>query len=113
MGVASHARILKLMSENADIILIDTPPVLAVTDAAALARSLDGVILVAQPGKTRLSAFRQTLEQLAQVNARVLGVVLNNVVTRGKSYGYHYKEYRNYTAYQTYYGSSAKGKKKA
>lgn len=111
MGSQAMQRILKLMSENADIILIDTPPVLAVTDAAALARSLDGVILVAQPGKTRLSAFRQTLEQLAQVNARVLGVVLNNVVTRGKSYGYHYKEYRHYTAYQTYYGSSVKGKK--
>ena len=103
--------LIALVKDRFDVILIDTPPVLAVTDAAALARSLDGVILVAQPGKTRLSAFRQTLEQLAQVNARVLGVVLNNVVTRGKSYGYHYKEYRHYTAYQTYYGSSVKGKK--
>ncbi len=111
MGSKTMQIILNLMSENADIILIDTPPVLAVTDAAALAPSLDGVILVAQPGKTRMSAFRQTLEQLSQVNARVLGVVLNNVVTRGKSYGYHYKEYRNYTAYQTYYGSNSKGKK--
>ncbi len=105
-------KILNLMSETADIILIDTPPVLAVTDAAALAPSLDGVLLVVQPGKTRMTAFKQTLEQLSQVNARVLGVVLNNVVTRGKSYGYHYKEYRNYTAYQTYYGSGVKGKKK-
>jgi len=111
MGSKTMQTILDLMGQTADIILIDTPPVLAVTDAAALAPSLDGVILVAQPGKTRMTAFRQTLEQLAQVNARILGVVLNNVVTRGKSYGYHYKEYRNYTAYQTYYGSS-NGKKK-
>lgn len=110
MGSLVMQKILELMGQSADIILIDTPPVLAVTDAAALAPSIDGVILVAQPGKTRMTAFRQTLEQLSQVNARVLGVVLNNVVTRGKSYGYHYKEYRNYTAYQTYYGSS-NGKK--
>lgn len=112
MSSQTMQKILNLMSENADIVLIDTPPVLAVTDAAALAPSLDGVLLVVQPGKTRTTALRQTLEQLSQVNARVLGVVLNNVVTRGKSYGYHYKEYRNYTAYQTYYGSSVKGKKK-
>lgn len=112
MGSKTMQTILELMGQSTDIILIDTPPVLAVTDAAALAPSLDGVILVAQPGKTRMTAFRQTLEQLAQVNARILGVVLNNVVTRGKSYGYHYKEYRNYTAYQTYYGSSSNGKKK-
>ncbi|MRS03402.1 polysaccharide biosynthesis tyrosine autokinase, partial [bacterium] len=112
MGSKTMQAILTLMEQNADIILIDTPPVLAVTDAAALAPSLDGVLLVVQPGKTRMSALRQTLEQLSQVNARVLGVVLNNVVTSGKSYGYHYKEYRNYTAYQTYYGGSDKGKKK-
>jgi non-specific protein-tyrosine kinase len=112
MGSQTMQKILNLMGENADIVLIDTPPVLAVTDAAALAPSLDGVVLVVQPGKTRTTAFKQTLEQLSQVNARVLGVVLNNVVTRGKSYGYHYKEYRNYTAYQTYYGSGVKGKKK-
>ncbi len=110
MSSKTMQSILGVMRQTADIILIDTPPVLAVTDAAALAPSVDGVLLVAYPGKTRSSAFRQTLEQLKQVNARVLGVVLNNVVTRGKSYGYHYKEYRNYTAYQSYYGSTEKGK---
>lgn len=110
MSSKTMQSILGVMRQAADIILIDTPPVLAVTDAAALAPSVDGVLLVAHPGKTRNSAFRQTLDQLKQVNARVLGVVLNNVVTRGKSYGYHYKEYRNYTAYQSYYGATEKNK---
>jgi non-specific protein-tyrosine kinase len=96
------------MRKSADLILIDTPPILAVTDATSLAPSVDGVLLVAQPGKTRVSALKQTLEQLHQVNARVLGVVLNDVVTRGKSYGYHYNNYRNYTAYQDHYGIKAK-----
>ncbi len=111
MGSKAMQTILSMMRQTADIILIDTPPLLAVTDAAALAPSVDGVILVVQPGKTRSSAFQQSLEQLQQVKARVLGVVLNNVVTKGKSYGYHYREYRNYTAYQGYYGAAEKSKK--
>jgi non-specific protein-tyrosine kinase len=102
--------ILASMSQSADIVLIDTPPILAVTDAAALAPSMDGVLLVVRPGKTRASGLRQTLEQLRQVNARVLGIVLNDVVTRGKAYGYHYKYYQNYAAYQSYHGTKAKGK---
>jgi Mrp family chromosome partitioning ATPase len=70
------------------------------------------VILVVKPGKTRASALRQTLEQLHQVKANVLGVVLNDVVTRGSSYGYRYKYYRNYSAYQHYYGQKHEGGKK-
>lgn len=110
LGSNKMQSILAVILQSADIVLIDTPPLLAVTDAAALAPTLDGVLLVVRPGKTRRSALRQSLEQLAQVNARVLGVVLNDVVTRGKAYGYHYKYYRNYAAYQDYYGG--KGKKK-
>ena len=45
------------------------------------------------------------------VNARVPGTVLNDVVTRGRAYGYHYKYYRNYAAYQSYYGSKDRSKK--
>jgi capsular exopolysaccharide synthesis family protein len=111
LGSQRMQAILNAMRQTSDVILIDTPPALAVTDAAALAPSLDGVLVVVRPGKTRMSALKQTLEQLKQVNARVLGVVLNDVVTRGKAYGYHYQYYRNYAAYQDYYGSKGKGKK--
>jgi non-specific protein-tyrosine kinase len=111
LGSQRMQAILNAMRQTSDVILIDTPPALAVTDAAALAPSIDGVLIVVRPGKTRMSALKQTLEQLKQVNARVLGVVLNDVVTRGKSYGYHYQYYRNYAAYQEYYGSKSKGKK--
>jgi non-specific protein-tyrosine kinase len=110
LGSKRMQAILNTMLQSSEVILIDTPPALAVTDAAALAPSLDGVLLVVRPGKTRISALKQTLEQLKQVNARVLGVVLNDVVTRGSAYGYHYKYYRNYAAYQDYYGSRVKGK---
>jgi non-specific protein-tyrosine kinase len=110
MGSQKMQSILTSMSQSADMILIDTPPILAVTDAAVLAPSMDGVLLVVRPGKTHTSGLRQTLEQLRQVNARVLGVVLNDVITRGRAYGYHYKYYRDYAAYQNYHGTKAKGK---
>lgn len=112
MGSKKMQTILGTMLQSADVVLIDTPPTLAVTDAVALSHSIDGVLLVVRPGKTRISALKQTLEQLHQVNARVLGVVLNDVITRGKYYGYHYKYYRNYSAYQDHYGTKGKGKKR-
>ncbi len=105
MGSQKLQSILNTMLQSADIILIDTPPTLTVSDAATLAPSLDGTILVVRPGKTRLSALKQTLEQLRQVNARVLGIVLNDVATRRNPYGYHYNYYHNYEAYQNYYGT--------
>ena len=109
LGSQKMQRILAALHQSADVILIDTPPTLAVTDAAVLAPSLDGVLLVARPGTTRVSALRHTLEQMYQVNANVLGIVLNDVVTKGKYYGYHYENYRNYAAYQSYYGVKHKG----
>ncbi len=86
LGSNKMQSILKAMVENADIVLLDTPPALAVTDAAVLASSVDGVLLVVRPGKTRVRALEQTLEQMKQVGARVLGVVINDVETHGSAY---------------------------
>jgi non-specific protein-tyrosine kinase len=90
---------LDLLNQEYDLILIDTPPVLSVTDAAALAPSMDGIILVAKPGITKLKDFQQTLEQLQAVNARVLGVVLNEVNPRNRRYGYYYNRYYSKYSY--------------
>jgi len=109
LGSQRMQAILGNMRQSADIILIDTPPILAVTDAAVLAPTLDGVLIVVRPGKTRASALRLTLEQMHRVNANVLGIVLNDVATRGSYYGYQYRYYRNYAAYQGYYGEKHKG----
>jgi len=92
---------LDLLNTEYDLILIDTPPVLSVTDAAVLAPHVDGVILVAKPGFTRLRDFQQALEQLRKVDARVLGVVLNEVNPRSRKYGYYYNRY--YSKYSQYY----------
>jgi Mrp family chromosome partitioning ATPase len=71
------------------------------------------VLLVLKPGKTRARALVRTLELLRQVKANVLGVVLNDVSTHRNSYGYSYKYYRNYAAYQKYYGNNHKDGKKS
>ena len=81
-----------LCQEN-DIVIIDTPPVLTVTDAAALASSVDGIILVVKPGVTKISTFAQTLDQLRTVGAHILGVVLNDVKPTNRKYGYYYRHY--------------------
>lgn len=86
-------QILAKLDETFDIIVIDTPPVLTVTDAAALAPVMDGVVLVAKPGTTKVAALHEALRQLRAVNARVLGVVLNEVNARSRKYGYYYNRY--------------------
>jgi non-specific protein-tyrosine kinase len=112
LGSQKMQRILGTMRESADIVLVDTPPILAVTDAAVLAPTVDGVLLVVRPGKTRASALRMTIDQFRQVNANVIGIVLNDIDLRGKPYAYRYHNYHNYTAYQHYYGQGEKEKKK-
>jgi Mrp family chromosome partitioning ATPase len=70
---------------------------------------MDGVILVAKPGITKLKDFQQTLEQLQAVNARVLGVVLNEVNPRNRRYGYYYNRY--YSKHSDYYEEGKEKKK--
>ena len=94
-------KILDRLNQNFDLVVIDTPPVLTVTDAAALAPAVDGVILVAKPGRTKLGAFQQSLEQLRAVGACVLGVVLNEVNPKSRQYGYYYNRY--YSKHTHYY----------
>lgn len=99
------------LNQDSDMILIDTPPLLSVTDAAALAPLIDGVVLVVKPGETRMGVFRQAVEQLQAVRARILGVVLNDVEPKSRRYGYYYSRY--YSKYANYYGSDGTKAKKS
>jgi tyrosine-protein kinase Etk/Wzc len=84
-----------------DIVLFDTPPLLAVTDAAVLSTMVDGTILVVRMGATTRDAVRQAAMRLRNVRARVLGAVLNDMSHKAGSY---YGGYGAYT-YYAYYGS--------
>ncbi len=78
LGSQRMERLIQRMREQADIILFDTPPVTAVTDAAVLSTRVDGVLLVLQAGKTRRDRAREARRLLEKVKAHIVGVVLNN-----------------------------------
>lgn len=80
--------LIKRLQTEADIVLFDTPPVTAVTDAAVLATRLDGVLLVLQAGKTRRERAREARRLLEKVKANIIGVVLNNA-RLATNYGYY------------------------
>lgn len=81
------------LRDQYDIILIDTPPMLAVTDAQIISTKSDGVVLVLDSGRVKKDMALKVQEQLNQVNAKILGVVLNNVKKK-QGAGYYYYEYR-------------------
>jgi non-specific protein-tyrosine kinase len=66
------------LAEEAEYILFDAPPILAVTDAAVLSRKVDGVLLVVKAGTTRRDQTIRAKEQLDRVQANLIGVVLTN-----------------------------------
>jgi len=67
------------LRRDADFIIVDSPPLLEVTDASSVATRVDGTILVAEAYKTRRRDLRQALQTLGQVNANILGMVLNKM----------------------------------
>lgn len=78
--------------EQYDHVIFDTPPALSVTDSILLSVEMDSVVLVIRSGNTTKAALRRTRELLTQVNARVLGVVVNAVDVNSPDY-YHYYYY--------------------
>jgi len=80
-------KLIDQLQEMADVVIFDTPPILAVTDAAVLANRLDGVILVIQSRHTPRPAIKKAIQRLSQMRANLLGGILNQ--TSGKSGGYY------------------------
>ncbi len=85
---------------------------IAVTDAAVLAKEVDGVVLVVKSGQTNQDALMRATELLDNVKARQLGVVLNDV-SRENTYGsYQYYYYYHYSYYYGEGGDKKRGRKK-
>ncbi|CAM4523551.1 capsular exopolysaccharide synthesis family protein [Paenibacillus endophyticus] len=90
MGSKRMTAIIEQLRRMYDIILIDTPPLLAVTDAQIVATKSDGVILVVDQGKVKREIASKAVKNLESVNARILGVVLNNVKRKANEEAYYY-----------------------
>ena len=91
-------QLLEKVSAEYDLVLLDTPPVLAVTDATVLSEHVATSILVAREGVTTLGDLNETVKRFTQTGAKVTGVVFNAVRPRPGKYGYGYGKYR-YSGY--------------
>jgi capsular exopolysaccharide synthesis family protein len=91
LGTGRMERMLEHVAEVFDVVIVDTPPVLAVTDACVLAPKVDGVLMVVRSGEVERAKAIRAKELLTAVNANLLGVVLTDVATKdGEGYYYYY-----------------------
>lgn len=99
VGSKRMKHLLEVVGGLFDMVLVDTPPIIAVTDAAILAQEVDGVILVLASGEVNKDYALRAKEQLDKVGAKILGAVLNKVDMKSSEYYYYY-----------YYGSNKSSK---
>jgi capsular exopolysaccharide synthesis family protein len=83
--------IIELEEVGADFVLVDCPPVLAVSDPLAVSQHVDGMILVGMLGATLEGDFVEASNRLAQVDADVMGIILNGLPTKGPDARYSYR----------------------
>lgn len=94
LGSLVMRELLSILSSSFDFILLDSPPVVPVTDACSMVSYVDGVIFVLRSRKVNRDIAIGALEQLQRVEANILGVVLNDIDIENDHY--HYRQYREY-----------------
>jgi capsular exopolysaccharide synthesis family protein len=101
LGSSQMIKLLDVLSASYDMLILDTPPLLAASDAAIVSRIADGALVVVRAGRTEKSALQTGIQQLTTVGARVLGTVLNDpdaeVPKYARYYGYYYNNYYDYS----------------
>jgi Mrp family chromosome partitioning ATPase len=110
LGSRQMRDLLERLSNDYDIIIVDSAPVLPVSDSVALAASVDAVVLVGQAGRSSSRQVGEALGQLQRVQAPLIGTVLNKLTARkrrggGYGYGYGYG-YGGYGRYGNAYGGA-------
>lgn len=104
LGSEQMKNVLQRAKEQYDYVLIDTPPVVPVTDALIVSRFVDGMILVIASAEVKVEMARDVKNQLVNAGANILGVVLNKVRSEHHGYGY---------GYYYYYGNDGEKHKKS
>jgi capsular exopolysaccharide synthesis family protein len=100
LGSTKMRDVIETLAAAVDWVIIDSPPVLAVADAGAVARWSDGVLIVSKAGSSTRDAARKSRETLENVGARILGAVVWGLETHAYAGGYGYAEYGSYRAYR-------------
>jgi capsular exopolysaccharide synthesis family protein len=87
--------VIEVLTQNSDIVLLDCPPVLPVTDTMLISRLVDGMLVLASAKSTSTRELKRTVELLRQVQTPLLGIVLNQIPVKG-AYEYGYGAYVAY-----------------
>ena len=90
LGSQRMNELVKFLADEFDIILFDSPPAVAVTDAALLSAQVDGVILVLRAGVARIEMAKQVKELIEKANGKIIGTVLYGINFSGEDYHYYY-----------------------
>ena len=102
LGSKRMIQLAKLLEQDWDMVLFDSPPLVAVTDANMVSKEIDQIVLVVKVGQTDKKAFHHTISNLKTINAPLGGIIMN-AVTNKSSYGSYYYYY--YHQYYNYYGT--------
>lgn len=95
LGSKSMEELIKKCRKAYDVIIIDSPPVLSITDAAILSKLCDGIIMVVAVGTTKKEELVAARKAFERVNGKILGVVMTKVKMKNKSsYYYYYGQYK-------------------
>ncbi|MDH3224492.1 MAG: polysaccharide biosynthesis tyrosine autokinase, partial [Gemmatimonadota bacterium] len=98
VGSMTMSETLGQLESSYDRVIVDSPPALAVTDAAGTASFVDGVLLVLRSGRTEQRAAERTAEHLGRLGIRILGVVLNDIQKRVHEESYYLQYQAHYQA---------------
>jgi tyrosine-protein kinase Etk/Wzc len=93
LGSEEMRQLLINQRENYDFIVIDAPPVLAVTDAPVLTMVSDVVVLVMEAGRVPIKAAQHMREILGRLNAPIAGIVMNDKTGKGEEFSYYNRSY--------------------
>lgn len=96
LGSSEMQQLIRNLEQSFDFVVIDCPPVLAVTDSVILSRYVDGVVLVVRGANTPRKVVHDAKNRLLNVGARMLGVILNDVNIKGGDYYYYNRYYYSY-----------------
>ena len=102
LGSQKMIDLVKILEDEWDMVLFDSPPLVAVTDANMVSQEIDTIVLIVKVGQTDKKAFHHTISNLRNINAPLSGIIMN-AVTNKSSYGSYYYYY--YHQYYNYYGS--------
>jgi tyrosine-protein kinase Etk/Wzc len=100
LGGAAMGRLLRELNGRYDVVVLDTPPVLAAADAEILAAQADAVLVVVRAGQTERQSAHYAIQQLRAIGARIVGAVLNDPDQKIAGYG-------KYAYYYDYYADAA------